>query len=155
MCRYAGVQLECPFGSCLAHCLGHCNSGVDIVYIYYCKRISQSGVYAGGSSVSTVPSVLQPRGMPAKATPQLQLQQQQRFARNDTEESGVGVRDSMRRGVAPSKGGTSVSSGTGIFVDGAKDQEGVYQCCSAASSQLEVFVLVGNHVQMAAHRRSW
>lgn len=54
----------------------------------------------------------------------------------------------MRRGVAPSKGGTSVSSGTGIFVDGAKDQEGVYQC-SAGSSHLEVFVLVGNHVRVS------
>lgn len=77
-------------------------------------------MHAGGGSSAREPA-WHTTPLPPKLSPQ---QQQARMHRNDTDE------DPRRPGVPPSKGGTSVSSGTGIFVDGAKDGEGTPLSCT-------------------------
>lgn len=81
---------------------------------------THAGGSVGGHSAATTRSSLVPSVLPVKPTPR---QQQQRESRPDTDEVPG------RPDVAASKGGTSVSSGTGIFVDGAKDSEGSALYC--------------------------
>ena len=95
-----------------------------------------AGGSAGGHSASTARSNLQPGNL-------MHVKQQQRVARNDTDESAGGGRNSLRPGAAPSKGGTSVSSGTGIFVDGATTNEGAWRS--------RFYALVSAHLGQHAH----